>query len=243
MSESSEGRRGHAKRGGSGGRSAPGPMSDREHQELQGLLGAYALNAISAVERRRIAKHLETCTECGHEARLYGEVAAELSWLPGTEESGELVDEIVAALPHRPRRGWTRAAAALAAVSLAAAGFLGAALVRERTRNDDVSAVLAAAHSTVSLDPQGGFKGAGTLYVSDEGAVVILENVPDPGNGRDYQLWAIAGEKPASMGTVDGRGRVVAMLDWQGRAETIAVTIEPDGGSPVPTSNPVLVGA
>lgn len=218
-------------------------MSEREHQEMQGLLGAYALNATSALEHRRISKHLETCAECAHEARLLGEVAAELSWLPATEESGELVESIVAALPPRPRRAWTRAAAALAAVSVAAAGFLGAALVRERSRNDDVSAVLASAHTTSRLDAQGGFQGAGTLYVSDDGAVLILEDVPDPGTGRSYQLWAIAGEKPESIGVVDGRGRIVSMLEWQGRAESFAVTIEPEGGSPVPTSNPVLVGS
>jgi anti-sigma-K factor RskA len=218
-------------------------VNDREHHELKGLLGAYALNAMSALERRRVEKHLKTCAECAHEASLLGEVAAELSWLPGREESGGLVDEIVAALPPRPRRAWTRTAAALAAVSVAAAGFLGVALVRERSRNDDVSAVLAGAHSTVRLAPQGGFEGGGTLYVSDGGAVVVLEGVPTAGSGRTYQLWAIAGSKPASMGVVDGGGRIVRMLDWRGRADSFAVTIEPAGGSPVPTSDPVLVGA
>ena len=214
-----------------------------EHQELQSLLGAYALNAVSTLEHRRVSKHLETCAECAHEVRLLGEVAAELSWLPGTEESGELVDEIVAALPPRPRRVVTRVTAAVAAIAVAAAAFLGVALLRERTRNDDVSAVLAGAHTTVNLRPQAGFEGTGTLYVSARAAVVILDDVPAPGAGRVYQVWALTGDKPASIGVVAGNGRIVRLLDWMGRAEGYAVTIEPAGGSPVPTSNPVLASA
>ncbi len=217
-------------------------MSDREHQELKGLLGAFALSATSPLEHRRVSKHIESCAECAHEARLLGEVAAELSWLPGPEESGDLVDEIVSALTPRPRRAWIRALAAVAAVSVAAAGFLGVALVRERARNDDVSAVLATARSTVRLAPQGAFRGAGTLYVSDGGAVAILEDLPSAGSDRAYQLWAIRDSKPSSMGVIDGRGSVVRMFDWSGTAESFAVTIEPAGGSPVPTSDPVLIG-
>jgi anti-sigma-K factor RskA len=171
------------------------------------------------------------------------EASAELAWLPAPKETKELVDRISTALPPRPRRAWTRALAGIAAASVAAAGFLGMALIRERSRSNDISAVLAGAHQTVRFTAQGGFTGGGTLYVSDGGAVVVLDDVPAPGNGRTYQLWAIARSKPLSMGLIDGRGRVVQMLDWRGRAESFAVTIEPAGGSPVPTSDPVLQGS
>lgn len=211
-----------------------------EHELTQGLLGAYALNAVSASEHRRIAKHLETCAECAHEARLLGDVASELAWLPGPEESGDLVDEIVAALPSRPRRATVRIISAVAAVSVAAAAFLGVTLVRERSRNDDVAAALAAAHDTVALAPKAGFDGSGTLHVSRGGVVVIFDDLPDPGSGRGYQLWAISGGKPSSVGVMDGRGRLVRLLGWTGNADAFAVTIEPAGGSPVPTTDPVL---
>ncbi len=133
--------------------------------------------------------------------------------------------------------------AARAAVSVAAAGFRGGARVRERSRTDELSSVLADAQRSVRLAPQGGFDGQGTVYVADGRAALVLDDVPDPGRGRSYQLWAITGEKPASMTVVEDGDRVVRLFEWSGRADQFAVTIEPAGGSPVPTSDPVLVGA
>jgi anti-sigma-K factor RskA len=218
-------------------------VSDRKHDEVRSLLGAYALNAVSAAEHSLVRKHIETCRDCAREVALLTEVAAELSWLPAPEQADDLVDGIVAALPPRPRRLFGRIAVAVAAVSLVVAGFLGAALVRERSRTDDVSDVLARAHSSVRLNAQGGFDGAGSLFVSDDGMVATFESLPSAGRGRSYQLWAITDGKPVSIGVIAERGRVVRLLDWQGRADAFAVTIEPDGGSPVPTSDPVLVSA
>ncbi len=218
-------------------------MSDKGHNEVQSLLGAYALNAVSAAEHALVRKHIDTCTDCAREVALLSEVAAELSWLPAPEETDELVEGIVAALPPRPRRLFGRMAMAAAAALLVVAGILGAALVRERSRTDDVSEVLAGAHSSVKLNAQGGFDGSGALYVADEGVVATFESLPSAGRGRSYQLWAIADGKPASIGVIEDSGRVVRLLDWQGRADAFAVTIEPEGGSPVPTSDPVLVSA
>jgi anti-sigma-K factor RskA len=218
-------------------------MSDKAHHDVQSLLGAYALNAVSAAEHSLVRKHLETCTDCAREVALLSEVAAELSWLPAPEQTDELVDDIIAALPPRPRRLFGRIAVAIAAVSLVVAGFLGAALVRERMRADNVSDVLARAHSRVTLDAQGGFDGSGSLYLSDEGMVATFESLPSAGRRRSYQLWAIADGKPVSIGVIEDSGRVVRLLEWQGRADAFAVTIEPEGGSPVPTSDPVLASA
>ena len=215
-------------------------MSERNHAQVQSLLGAYALNAVSETERAAVRKHIESCADCAREVAMLTEVAAELSWLPGPVETGELVDGIVAALPPRRRRLMTRLAVAVAAVSVAAAGFLGATLVRERSRTDDVSDVLARARSTVRLQPQGGFEGSGTLYISDDAVVVTFDDLPAAGRERAYQVWAISDGKPASVGVIGGDGRVVRLLDWRGRADAFAVTIEPAGGSPVPTTDPVL---
>jgi len=218
-------------------------MTDRDHAQIQSLLGAYVLNAVSAVERLQVEQHLQMCAECAREVGLLHEASAELAWLPPPEDTGGLVDRISAALPARPRRTTVRVIAALAAVSVAAAGFLGAALVRERSRTDELSSVLADAQRNVRLTPQGGFDGQGTVYVADGRAALVLDDVPDPGRGRSYQLWAITGGKPASMTVVEDGDRVVRLFDWSGRADQFAVTIEPAGGSPVPTSDPVLVGA
>jgi anti-sigma-K factor RskA len=219
-------------------------MTDRSHAEVQSLLGAFVLNAVSVTEQRMVQRHIESCAECAREVELLREASAELAWLPVPENADELVDRIAAALPPRPRRSVVRAVAALAAVAVAAAGFLGASLVRERARSGDFAAVVAEAARSVHLRPQvSGFEGSGTLFLTGTRAAFVLDDVPGPGQGRSYQLWAISGDKPASMAVVGGDGRIVRLFDWSGRADTFAVTIEPAGGSPVPTSDPVLVGS
>jgi hypothetical protein len=115
--------------------------------------------------------------------------------------------------------------------------------VRERSRSNDLAAVVAESRRSVRLSGQGGFEGLGALYVSEGRAALVLDDVPPPGRGRSYQLWAITGEKPTSMTVVGGEDRIVRLFDWSGRADSFAVTIEPAGGSPVPTSDPVLTGS
>jgi anti-sigma-K factor RskA len=219
-------------------------MTDDGHAEIQSLLGAFVLNAVSVTEQRMVQRHLESCAECAHEVGLLREVSSELAWLPAPEEADELVERISAALPPRPRRTVVRAMAALAAVAVVAAGLLGASLVRERARSDDLAAIVAEAARSVRLHPQAsGFDGSGTLFLTGRKAALVLDDIPSPGRDRSYQLWAISGDKPASMAVVDGEKRIVRLFEWSGLADNFAVTIEPSGGSPVPTSDPVLFGS
>ncbi|HYZ93152.1 MAG TPA: anti-sigma factor [Actinomycetota bacterium] len=219
-------------------------MTDGNHTEVQSLLGAFVLNAVSASEHRLVERHLESCAECAREVGLLREASSELAWLPAPEDAGELVERISAALPPRPRRIVVRALSAVAAVAVAAAGFLGASLVRERDRSDDLAAIVAEAGRSVRLHPQAsGFEGNGNLFLTGKRAALVLDDVPPPGRGRSYQLWAVSGDKPVSMAVVDGKTRIVRLFEWSGVADSFAVTIEPSGGSPVPTSDPVLAGS
>jgi anti-sigma-K factor RskA len=218
-------------------------MDEREHGELQSLLGAYALNATDAIEARRVERHLETCDDCTNEVRALRDTAAELAWLSEPADAGDLVDRISSKLPPRRRRVVTRVSAAVAAVAVAAAGFLGVSLIRERGENAKLEGVLAAATDRIVLGPQGGFVGRGVLHLADGRAAVILDDLPDAGSDRVYQLWAIDGSTPRSMTVLDGEGRVVRSFDWKGTGDRFAITIEPSGGSPVPTTDPVLAGA
>ncbi len=78
-------------------------------------------------------------------------------------------------------------------------------------------------------------------------AVVIFENFTPPA-GRDYQLWAILGAAPASLGVirVDQSGSAVLRLENVGdpaMLNAFAVSLEPTGGSPNPAapSGPVVM--
>jgi anti-sigma-K factor RskA len=55
-----------------------------------------------------------------------------------------------------------------------------------------------------------------------------------------YQLWAISGGTPASVGLLRDTGAGKAM-ELPARGTTVAITIEPAGGSEQPTTQPIVV--
>jgi anti-sigma-K factor RskA len=65
------------------------------------------------------------------------------------------------------------------------------------------------------------------------------------GSGRAYQVWLKTGDEAPKPTTVlfdvDDRGRADATIegDMSG-IDDVLVTAEPDGGSPAPTSDPVI---
>lgn len=67
------------------------------HDEIQGLLGAYALDATSAEEREAVEAHLDGCPSCRTEAAAHRETAATMATgLGGTSPDG-LWERIAAA--------------------------------------------------------------------------------------------------------------------------------------------------
>lgn len=77
--------------------------------------------------------------------------------------------------------------------------------------------------------------------------VLTAAQLPPARAGRAYQLWGIVpGEAPRSLGTfnTDANGRAtVAMRVPEGtRFAVTALTEEPAGGSPAPTTTPFMVG-
>lgn len=76
--------------------------------------------------------------------------------------------------------------------------------------------------------------------------VIAARDLPPAGTGRTYQLWAIREGEPASLGTFDtdarGRATVLLRVDSALSFDVTAVTEEPAGGSPLPTTTPLLLG-
>lgn len=223
-------------------------MNAREvdHDAVRTLLGAYVLDAVSPLERHRIERHLTTCPECARESRLLMQSAAELAFLAGEETVDDgFVERVVSKLPAqtRPSRTRFRVLAGVAAAALIVAGVVSGAYVRESSRNDRLTQVVASATRTVRLDPSGGFPARGALYLTQDRAALVLDDVPEPERARTYQLWAIRDGTPTSMATFSGRDRVVRVVRWDEGGQAFAVTVEPEGGSRRPTGEPVLSGA
>lgn len=74
------------------------------------------------------------------------------------------------------------------------------------------------------------------VRLADGSAYLYLTAAP-PG-GRVYQLWQIQGTTPVSLGVIDGQGKLVPDAP---SGITLAVSVEPPGGSDQPTTTPILV--
>ncbi|MFJ7770261.1 anti-sigma factor domain-containing protein [Streptomyces sp. NPDC097107] len=135
------------------------------------------------------------------------------------------------------------AAAALVVASLFAvqANRTQGELDTARDRAREIAHVLAApdARATSGEDDRG--RSIGVVASASEGrAVVTLSGYGDPSGGRVHQLWLMRpGAVPRSLGLFDGDTPLVAS-GLNRAATSLAVTIEPDGGSARPTSRPVV---
>jgi anti-sigma-K factor RskA len=234
------------------------------HEDIEDLLAAYALDAL---EPEEIA-HLHALLDEHPELRaVLAELRATANKLPyGLPEAtppAELrqrtldyaTGRAARAPARRPGRvrGWLLGLGSLAvAASIAAAISWGQALSLrgELARaNAELAAAqddLASAQAVIAT-LQGG-SGQGSMVRTNDGATVFVVKLPALQPGRTYQLWRIQGDTPptsAGLFNVGPLGYGVFPLEagQQPQAgETVAVTDEPSGGSPGPTTPPLIAG-
>ncbi|GAA3503891.1 anti-sigma factor [Streptomyces prasinosporus] len=111
----------------------------------------------------------------------------------------------------------------------------------ERDRSREIAHVLAAPDARASSGRDARGRTIGVIAsVSEGSAVVTLGGYDDPPNGRVRQLWLVRPDaEPRSLGLFEGDAPLVAS-GLEGSATSLAVTVEPDGGSPRPTGRPVV---
>jgi anti-sigma-K factor RskA len=111
---------------------------------------------------------------------------------------------------------------------------------------EEMMRVLTAADVRVSKGSLPGGARATVLVSSDrDRAVFVAADLPAPPSGMVYQLWFDDGGqmRPAGLLEPDAGHETAAML-MDGpvdRAGGMGVTVEPAGGSPAPTSDPLVV--
>lgn len=108
-------------------------------------------------------------------------------------------------------------------------------------RLDDVSAVLAApdARTVHGKTANGGLT---TVVASDrqDKAVFTARNLPAPAAGKTYQLWLAHDGTMRPAGLIHGDGTVLVSGN-PADAPAVGLTLEPAGGSPQPTTSPLLL--
>ncbi|GAA2554928.1 MULTISPECIES: anti-sigma factor [Streptomyces] len=111
----------------------------------------------------------------------------------------------------------------------------------ERDRSREIAHVLAAPDVRASSGRDARGRTIGVIASASEGsAIVTLGGYDDPPNGRVRQLWLMRpGAGPRSLGLFESDTPLVAS-GLEESATSLAVTVEPDGGSPRPTGRPVV---
>ncbi|MFC8278245.1 anti-sigma factor domain-containing protein [Streptomyces sp. NPDC057271] len=234
------------------------------------LGAAYALGALDPGERKDFDAHLRACEACRQEAAEFeatlARLAAAVSQAPPAAAKAQVMAAVegVRQLPPRVTTPTTapalggmlrrRALPLALAASVAAAVLGGVAMWQMRNGQDlerqarqaqrqleDVSSVLAEPDArTVHGRATNG--ALATVVASDRRnkAVFTVGNLPAPGAGKTYQLWLDHDGTMRPAGLVDHDGTVV-LGGNPADAGTVGLTLEPAGGSPRPTTDPLLL--
>jgi anti-sigma-K factor RskA len=241
---------------------------DRSHEEVKDLVAPYAVGAVPADEVDEIRTHITGCDECTTELESIQSAVDDLAFVvepvplpPGFTErvmakvAAESPPEAVGARSKR-RLSFSLGPALAAAALLLATAVMAALFLDARSDLADskrLSAALWRAKADITLAGEGRASGK-MLTTSDGGMVFISRGLAEAEEGRDYQLWLMRGScadvaDPAcekiSAGTfeVTNGVAIIRSPDSLKGFKRAAVTVERDGGSPQPTTNPVLLSA
>lgn len=239
-------------------------------EQAHELVGAYAVDALTAEEATAFAAHIATCQE---HARQAADLRAVAAHLPDTvepiepppalrarlleaidrEPQADNVTSVTSTAAARERRAerqgsdgwwkpnaWTAIAAALALFG-AAAGIWAV-----WSGGDSDADELASAATGVGdlVDTTGARVGTVVFFEDDRQATVFFDNLPDAGDGQSYQMWAVSDGGAVSIAVMEEgtSGAQTSVVDFDPAAsDALAITIEPAGGSAQPTSEPVFV--
>jgi anti-sigma-K factor RskA len=218
--------------------------------DLHELTAGYALDALDADEQAQYEAHLASCETCRDELQGFWQVSASLARAAGgPQPPAALRNRILEqARSERPnvvplRRRFAlpvlASAAAVAAVAAIATGIWAVGLSRDLNNANDEIRVLGDPNAQVFETA----KGEANLVVtpSGEAALVVRMLAPAPA-GKDYQIWVFENGVPKSAGLFERPG-VARLTRPVEPGQTVAVTVEPDGGLDAPSGAPLFTAS
>lgn len=234
--------------------------------DVHKLTGAYAMDALDELERARFEQHLAQCEDCRAEVAELRETAALLSETVAVTPPASLRESVLAGIsqvrplapevpsaptydagrPAARRRGWVPF---LVAAALALIVGVGALVTQPWAPSDDVKRLTAAEQVLQAPDAEEvvvdlGEAGRATVTrsKSQDRAVITTEDMVSAPTGKDYELWFIEDDEFVSAGLMpDAPDQTVVLDGSAAAAAAVGITVEPDGGSDQPTSDPIAV--
>jgi anti-sigma-K factor RskA len=222
-------------------------------EELRDEYGAYALGIAEEPERSDIAEHLARhCPACVPGVRsAMSTVTAMSGAVPSVEPPKHLRSRLVKMVERRATRPFAFILpwAACAAMALALLALL---LFPQRPGPGEARLVQALAILNDPATKEVTFgetakPSRGRVFVNGSRGVVFMgASLPLIARDRIFELWVIPAKgNPVPAGTFRGESDATAVYVRPGPvpadAAALAVTVEPAGGSPQPTTTPILV--
>jgi anti-sigma-K factor RskA len=236
-------------------------------EELKDSFEFYALGLLEGDERAELDAHIhrgcQTCRQSLNDAMAVNALVLSLS--PEVAPPSRLKRRLMASVGVE-RRGWGWAAGLAAACMLVVALWLS---VQERQRAGELAdarrALLQASADRDRMqqalnflnDPEtrpvsfGKSRAApprGNVFLNPRsGVLLIASNLPSLIAGRIYEMWMIpkaGAPRPAGLFQANAAGTAFHVLSGPldaGEMSAVAVTVEPESGSPAPTTTPIIV--
>lgn len=216
-------------------------MSDSDRDDLDDLAAEYVLGTLAGDDRVQFEARLRRDPSAARAVTAWAQRLQPLAEaVPPAIPPAALWQRIVAevGLPQKPsRRAWIALAAA-AAVLLAALFF------GDLLRRPSVIGI-------AELAPQGGATAFTVSVLEDRERLLVRAGTVDELQNQSYELWAVPPSgAPVSLGVISASGETEADVPRDKRAlleagVTLAVSLEPQGGSPTgaPTGPVLFAGA
>ena len=226
-------------------------------EQLKGEYELHALGLSEDAERAEIENHLrQGCTNCRagiQEALLTNVLIMQLA--PDVEVPHGLRKRVLASVGVRSKDWvWGAVYGYAAAALMIGAVWLGGENRRKTAYTAEAAQTLAilnepetrqiAFGNNAPAPPQGR-----VLVNAKHGVLLLASNLPQAPAGKTYELWVIpkgGAPKPSGLFQSDARGAAMylstAPVDLS-KLGAVAVTLEPETGSPAPTSTPVIVAS
>jgi anti-sigma-K factor RskA len=157
--------------------------------------------------------------------------------------------------PARRRRTVLTTVGAIAVAAAAVAVVFGVGLVRADNRVSDLQSVQASpaaavtaalkapGHRVITLDSSTHAEKVKMVVLPSGQGYMVSSTLPSLDKGRTYQLWAIEGNQPISLGLLgNSPGQAAFTMSGATRPSHLSITAEPAGGSVFPTGQIVATG-
>jgi len=228
------------------------------HDDYKEMIPAHALSALDAAEERALNEHLAACEECRRDLAEWEATAASLALSvdplePSPDVREKLLKSVSSVVPlPSPRRNlWHSLGSfgAIAAVILFAALIIAVIVLWQQNRRlqqeNQVAQFVSSPGKTTVKELKGTTEApaaSAKILIDWQGhALLIVNGLPQPPKGKEYQLWFIEPNhppKPAKTFSTDtaGKGLLEERVGEVAREYGVfAITLEPAGGVQSPT--------